>query len=103
MFGGRIFQPAVVFLFADLIQHKMVEFVNKGLHDCLNFGKVHQDSSVGIGFALHFYLYAETVSVHTSALVSLRHIREEMRRFKSKFFGDDDCQTLFENKSSLQN
>ena len=78
VFTGGIFESG------NLVQVKMVQFLPNRFERFRDVGVIHQPAEFRIALAGHDDLRLEAVPVQPTALVRLRQMRQQMRRFKLK-------------------
>jgi hypothetical protein len=62
----------------------VIEAVDEGLDGAFEIGEVHDPAQLRVERAAHRDLAAERVAVNAPALVSLRHVRQPVRRFEAE-------------------
>ncbi len=78
----------------------MIEPFHERIDRSFEIGEVDHPSELRIERTADRHLTAKRVSVHAATLVSLRHVRQEVRRFEAEVFDDfDDVVHVMEYRS----
>src|SRR5438093_1201689 len=71
----------------NFIEVRVVQYFQKRFHRGTDLGVIINPARLGIDISFDRNLYFETMAMHSPAFMTLRRLRQNLRCFKSKIFG----------------